>query len=117
MAFKLQKSDGNSSTWADPAMPDLTVRLKQTQTVKALAGKPVVNHLTEVIVSDSHDVVVAGDTVRDTLSVRLRVSGAQESATQLQEIVDLLSNCTSTLWTGENWIEGFTPSTVPAMPV
>lgn len=117
MAFQLQKSDPTSSTWADPAEPTYTVRLKQVSAPKQLAGEATVNHATEIIISRLVDVTIGGETVRDTLSVRMRVSGAVESKTSLDAMADLLCNTLTTAWTdASHWI-GFTPTAVPVVPV
>lgn len=116
MAYQLQKSDGNSTTWVDPAELDRTVRLKQTQTGKSVNGVPMINYKTELIIGDSNGFTAeSGEAVTDTLSVRLSVSGAAGSQSTMEDLLSLVANCI-TIWDGENWVVGFTPSIPPAVP-
>jgi hypothetical protein len=116
MAFQVQKTDGNSTVWADPATPSTTVRCKQTAGRKGLGGNVVDNHITEIIINDLNDVTIGDDTVPDTLSIRVRISGSVHSHTRARALVGLLTN-TLNSWDDENYVIGFTPSTVPAFPV
>jgi hypothetical protein len=115
MAFQLQKSDGNSATYADPTDADYTVRVKQTQVSKSLDGKPVKNWITEVIMGRTNPIEVEGIDAVDQCSVRLRISGAVQSAAALQAMADLLAGCIAE-WSDEHWLIGFNPTSVPAIP-
>jgi hypothetical protein len=115
MAYQLLKSDGNSSTWADPANLNRTVRLKQTSAPKTANGVTVTNHLTEVIINDTNSYDVGSAPVVDALSVRLRASGSSDSHAELQVLAALLADLVDQ-WSSDSYLVGFTPSSVPIDP-
>lgn len=113
----LLKSDGNSVTYANPNEPARTFRVKQTSSPKSIDGVPVVNHVTEFILLDKVDHTIGEKTIRDSISVRLRVSGATES----EEAMNLLLNRLG--FSVEQWrvdadghvLVGFSPPSEPAV--
>lgn len=120
MPFQVQKTDGNSTTFVDPTKPDRFVRVKQTSVPKFIDGVPVANWITEIIAGTRVGFVPEGgapeNQVIDTLSVRMRISGAAESTVPLQALADLVCHSVKDLWTDEHVLIGFTPTTVPADP-
>jgi hypothetical protein len=114
MAFQLKRTDGNSTTWADPSDPNRSFRLKQTTSNKVLGGVTVENHVSEIIIGEPHGVTVEGVDAVDTLSVRLKVSGSVYSESQLLLNVELLCD-TLEAWVADHYLSGFTPASVPAL--
>jgi hypothetical protein len=113
MSFKVQKTDSFGVTYADPANPHVTVRVKNTNGNKSIDGHSVTNRVTEVIVNSTNFVSFGDETAGDAVSVRLRVSGAVQSATHVAELLAGLAALVPT-WTTEDVFEGFPPSTAPS---
>jgi len=115
MSLKVQKTDPFGVTFADPADPGNTVRLKATRSLKSLGGANTTNYVTEIIVGDDVPVTIAGVSTQDTVSVRIRVSGSAESMSRIAELVSGLATILPT-WVGEDVLVGFTPTTAPSFP-
>lgn len=116
MAFRKLRSDASSITYADPANPDLTVRVKQSSSTKNLGNSSIPNITTEIIINDLFDVTVGSEAFPEALSVRTKVSGSYLSKTQKKALVGLMTACL-TAWANEDVLDGFEPATVPVMPV
>lgn len=110
--LKLYSTQSNGVTYSDPMDPDYQVRFKTTSSPKNLDGQRVQNFVTEIAVSDTHDVEVGNKVVQDTLSVRLRISGAGVSVGELKKIVADLAAQVNT-WASEDVLLGFNPETAP----
>lgn len=113
---KLLRTEQTGVIYADPADPDLTVRFRNTSAVKNLNGTPVKNYTTEIIYNDSHTITVGAANAEDALSVRLRVSGASQSAVRIRQLLLGLAAQVGT-WETEKVFVGFAPTTVPAITV
>lgn len=112
--LKVLHVDGSGVTYADPADRGNTVRFKSSTSKKALNGIPVSNHVTEIIYNDDFAAEVAGVSVQDALSVRLRTSGTAASSARLREI--LLSMAAQVgQWESEGVFTGFPPVTAPVI--
>lgn len=115
MAFpvtKLKTSDPLGVTYSAPTEPDLTVRFKTVQSQKNVGGKTLTNFAHEIIINDANPVTVGSDTVNDQVSVRIRISGANESRARISEILAELAAKLVT-WDGEDVFIGFEPVTAP----
>lgn len=109
------RDNADGVTFVDPTETDFTVRFKTTANPKSLGDARVQNYISEIIINDLNNVTVAGATVQDAVSVRLRVSGAAESMARIKAIVDNLATQIGT-WETENVFLGFEPTTVPTNP-
>jgi len=110
------RQENSGVIYADPALPTLTSRFRNTTSNKTLNGVNVVNYLTEIIVNDQNEITVAtGVTANDAVSVRLRVSGAAGSAARKAVLLHALADQINT-WAGEHVFEGFNPTTAPVIP-
>lgn len=112
LAVKSQDSTG--ITYADPAKPDMTVRFRFNTINKTLNGVVCPNYSTEIIANDNNSITVGGQAALDALSVRIRVSGTLASKARLRDILTSLAAQAAT-WETENVMQGFRPSTVPAI--
>lgn len=112
MAFKIQKIEPTGVIYADPADPDLQVRLKNTQTAKSLNGVSTTNQLTELIATDTYPVVIGGVNANDALSVRVRISGGITTVARKKAIIASVT-ATLTAWVDEDVLVGFNPTSVP----
>lgn len=110
--LKLYSTQSNGVTYSDPVDPDYQVRFKTTSSPKNLDGQRVQNYVTEIAMSNTHDVNVGSKVVQDTLSVRLRISGAGVSVSALKKMVSDLASQVNT-WAGEDVLLGFNPETAP----
>ena len=110
--LKLLRSEATGPVFANPSDPDLTVRFRSTSSPKSLNGVSTKNYTTEIVYNDSNSVVIAGTNAQDAVSVRLRVSGSNESMPRIAEILACLSVQLSA-WTAEKVFVGFNPDTVP----
>lgn len=113
--LSLKRSEQNGVLYADPVAPDLTVRFRNTTQQKTLNGVNVTNYMCEIIANDNNAVTIDGVAAVDALSVRIRVSGTAESATQLGVILNALAAKIPS-WVSEHVFQGFNPTTVPAIP-
>lgn len=115
-SLKIYNTDASGVVYADPLDPSYQVRFKFSKTRKSLAGQQVDNHVTEIIysdlvcVSDSCNLTLAK--ANDTVSVRLRISGATQSVSSLKTIIADMAAQVST-WADEDILIGFRPTTVP----
>lgn len=108
--------DKTGSTFADPLDPDYTVRFKTNKTVKRVDGVSLDNYRSEIIINDLYPVTAGSSTVKDTISIRISVSGSDLSRDRQDEILNQLCAQVPT-WSGENVFLGFRPVTVPSNPV
>lgn len=115
MPTQLYSRDANGVTFANPADPDYTIRFKNTQTRKSLAGVQVVNHVEEIVVNDLFPVTLGNTTANDSVSVRIRVSG---SALAHERVKAILKSVAAQLpaWADGNVALGFEPTVPPATP-
>lgn len=113
---KLLRLEQTGVIYADPADPDLTVRFRNTSSVKNLNGTPVKNYTTEVIYNDSNTITVGAANAEDALSVRLRVSGASQSSARIRQLLLGLAAQVGT-WETEKVFVGFAPTTAPTITV
>lgn len=115
MPTQLYSRDANGVTFADPADPDFTIRFKNTQTRKSLAGVQVVNHVEEIVVNDLVPVTLGNSSANDSVSVRIRVSGSAQSHARVKSILKSLA-AQLPAWADGNVALGFEPGTPPATP-
>lgn len=113
--LQVLRQENSGVIYADPAKPDLTVRFRNTSSNKTLNNVNVKNYLTEIIVNDGNPVTVSGVSATDAVSVRLRVSGAVESAARIAVLLHALAEQVDT-WQSEAVFSGFNPSTAPVIP-
>lgn len=112
LAVKSQDSSG--VTYALPTKPDMTVRFRFNTTNKTLNGVVTPNYSVEIIANDNNAVTVGGASALDALSVRIRVSGSLASKERLRDMLtSLCAQCAT--WETENVMQGFRPTTVPAL--
>jgi len=110
------REDSTGVIYANPAKPDQIVRFRNTTSQKTLSGVPVTNYLTEIIYNEDNEITVAtGVTAKDAISLRIRVSGAALSMTQLSVLIHSMADQIQT-WAGQNVFTGFAPSTAPVIP-
>ena len=112
--LKVLRQEQTGVVYADPSDPNLTVRFRNTTSNKTLNGVQTKNYLTEIIVNDDNSVTVGGVAAQDALSVRVRVSGTNESQTRIGAILTALGNQLAT-WHGEKVFVGFNPTTAPVI--
>lgn len=110
--LKLYSQQTNGNTWADPSDPDYTVRFKTNASPKSIDGQRTTNYMTEIIVNDNYPVSVGGKDVVDALSVRIRTSGAIESISQLNAMVDDVVSQLKAVWLADDVLSGFPVSAV-----
>lgn len=114
--LQLYSQQTNGVTYCDPNDPDMTVRFKTTSSQKVLDGKKVINYITEIAANDNVAIDVGGAQVIDANSVRIRTSGALQSAPRLQQmLLDLAAKVEA--WGTEKVFLGFKPSTLPVNTV
>lgn len=114
--LQLYSQQPNGVTYCDPSYPDMTVRFKTTSSQKVLDGKKVINYITEIAANDNAVIEVGGVQVVDANSVRIRTSGALQSAPRLKQmLLDLASKVDA--WGDESVFLGFKPTTPPVNTV
>jgi len=113
--LQLLRQENNGVVYTDPAKMDLTVRFRNTTSKKTLNSVPVANSLSEIIINDANSVTVGGVSAVDAVSVRLRVSGANESAARIAVLLHALAEQLDT-WITEKVHSGFRPTTAPVIP-
>lgn len=112
---QIVRYEPNGVVFSDPTDPDFTVRFKQSSTQKTLNGIAVKNNVTEIIINDQNLVTVGNTPLVDSLSVRIKVSGAVDSAERLGDILGEISTQIPT-WINEHVFQGFNPATAPVNP-
>jgi len=112
--LSVKSQDSTGVTYALPTNPDLTVRFRQSVVKKTLDGHQLNNYSLDIISNDLNPITVGSDTVKDPLSVRVRVSGTLESKGRLR---DILTSIAASLpqWETENVCQGFRPATAPVL--
>lgn len=114
--LQLIRQDSTGVTYANPAKPDQTVRFQNTTSQKTLNGVSVPNYRTELIYNEQNSIEVATDVyAADAISVRLSVSGASMSATQLGVLILSLAAQLSA-WNTQHVFAGFPPTSAPVIP-
>lgn len=109
------RQDNTGVTYANPTKPDQTVRFRSTTSQKTLNGVSVPNYRVEIIYNEQNSIVVATDVnAVDAISVRLSVSGASMSATQLGVILLALAAQISA-WNTQHVFAGFPPTSAPVI--
>lgn len=114
MSLKIQKIDNSGVTYADPSVPTLSYRFKQTEANKSLSGQPVRNHVTEIIINDDSPVVIGAVNANDAVSIRLRVSGTVLSKARIKGLLHSLVVGLDD-WSDEDVFGGFRPVTPPVV--
>lgn len=114
VTLSVKSQDNAGVTYADPAKPDMTVRFRFSTTTKQLNGVSVPNYATEIIANDNNPITVGSVSAQDALSVRVRCSGALESKARLRDILTSIGAALAQ-WETENVMQGFRPSTAPAI--
>lgn len=112
---KVFKRDATGVTFVDPVRPTFSVRFKTISARKSIDGLPLQNVATDIIVNDLNNVVVAGKTIGDPLSIRIRTSGATVSMTRLVSILNSVAGQLDN-WATEDVLLGFEPTTLPVNP-
>jgi hypothetical protein len=113
--LKVLRHNADGVTYADPADPNLTVRLRSSSATKSLNSIPVSNYVTEIIYNDDNPITVSAVNAQDAVSVRLRTSATKESAVRLKEILLSMAAQVGT-WSDQGVFVGFEPSTAPVIP-
>jgi len=111
----LLRQEASGVIYADPAKPAYTIRFRNTKANKTLNGVNTNNYACEVIYNDDNTVTIGGVSAVDAVSIRLRVSGAAESATRISAILTTLAAQVMT-WDGQHVFQGFNPTTAPTVP-
>lgn len=114
ITLSVKSQDSSGVTYADPAKPDMTVRFRNSSVNKTLNGVVTPNYATEIIANDNNSITVGGQSALDALSVRIRVSGTLSSKARLRDILTSIAAQLPT-WETENVMQGFRPSTAPAI--
>jgi len=112
LTLAVKSLDSNGITFALPSKPDLTVRFRFSSVNKSLNGIVVPNYATEIIINDNNEITVGSETVQDSLSLRLRISGTNYSSTRLGQMLAMIIAQSGT-WYSENILSGFRPTTAP----
>lgn len=108
--------DATGVTFSDPSsVSGFSVRFKTASARKTIDGLLLQNSMTEIIVADTNQVTVGAKTVNDPLSIRVRVSGAVNSAARVKAILASIAGQLPT-WGNEDVFLGFEPVTVPVNP-
>lgn len=108
--------DAYGVTYADPVDPDFRIRFKNSTVGKNLNGVHTTNHISEVIVSDVSAVDLGGVAANDTISIRVRISGALESNERKIALVKSIA-AQLDVWVDEHILTGFPPETLPVVPI
>lgn len=114
MSLKLQRQNADGVTYADPVDPNMTVRFRNSATVKSLSGVPVENYATEIIYNDDNAITVSGVAAQDAVSIRLRVSATKESAVRVKQILTSMAAQLDE-WADEAVFVGFQPESIPVI--
>lgn len=114
LTLSVKSQESNGVTYAIPTKPDFTTRFRYNTVNKSLNGLVVPNYATEIISNDLHSVTIAGQSVLDALSIRIRVSGSLASKARLHDMLCSLAVQLHT-WEGENVMQGFRPTTAPQL--
>lgn len=115
MTLKIQKIEPTGVVYSDPADPGLTFRFKSSTQNKSLNGVAVANYTTEIIVNDDSDITINDVNAVDALSIRLRVSGTNQSMARVKVLLASLAGGISD-WADEDVFIGFNPVTAPQVP-
>jgi len=113
--LQLLKTEPTGLVFSDPAVPGLTIRFRNTSSMKTLNGVSVKNLMAEIICNDANSVTVGGVAAIDPVSIRIRVSGAAESATRIGVLLEALRDQIDN-WNSEHFFQGFNPTTAPVVP-
>jgi len=111
----LKQTLADGVLYSDPADPDYTIRFRNTVAKKTLNGVSVNNYVGEIIFNDDVAVTVGGIAATDAVSIRIRVSGSNESSTRKSAILTTLAAQLMT-WDGQSVFKGFNPTTAPTIP-
>lgn len=114
ITLSVKSRENNGVTYADPAKPDMTIRFRSSTIQKSLNGIQMPNYAVEIIANDNNSITVGSETCLDPISVRLRVSGAIQSKGRLRDIITSIAAQLGT-WETENVMQGFAPTTAPAI--
>lgn len=115
VTLQVIRQENNGVVYADPAKPDTTCRFRSTTAQKTLNGVQVQNIREEIIYNDSNPINPAsGVNANDAISVRLSISGTVQSKARITNILNSMVAQLPT-WVAENVIQGFRPSTAPAI--
>jgi len=110
------RDENTGVVYADASKPDFTVRFRTTRSKKTLNAVQVDNVQTEIIYNDNNAVTVgSGVNANDAVSVRIRVSGADASASRKGVILAALAAQINT-WYSQNVFAGFNPTSAPVVP-
>lgn len=114
---KVFSRDSAGVTYSDPlSVTGFSVRFKTASARKTIDGLLLQNSATEIIIQDTNPVTVGDKTVNDPLSIRIRVSGAINSATRVKAILLAAAGQLPT-WATEDVFLGYEPTTVPVNPI
>jgi hypothetical protein len=116
MALKVQKTQPTGPIYADLDKPDQTVRFASNSRGKNVDGMPLTNVVSQVIINDLAPLTIGEETIKDTVSVRLRVSASSQSSAKVSELIAALA-AQLTTWDAEGVFQGFPPETAPVIPV
>lgn len=111
-SLQLYSQQPNGVTFANPDKPDFQVRFKTTNQPKLIDGVRTTNYITEIIATDINSIELGSKSLRDAVSVRIRVSGSIESHGRMTEIIGNLASQLPA-WVSENVLSGFHPVTSP----
>jgi len=106
--LQLLRRENSGVVYANSSNPSQTVRFRNTTSNKTLNGVSVKNHLLEIIYNENKEITVAtGVNALDPISVRIRISGAAASETQLGVLLASAAAQINT-WVGQHVVLGFT---------
>lgn len=111
MTQKVKDRDQFGVTFADPASPNDTTRVKQETKTKTINGISLDNNTLEIVGLRSAPVKSDGS-VTETISVRIKVSGSSLNQAAARDLAKDVMAAT-TAWLDEDVFVGFDPLTVP----
>lgn len=109
MTFKVKDRDNYGVTFADPAFPNNTRRVKQTPSTKNVSGVSYDANTLEVIALEKGEVVLG---TNETISVRVIIKSSTKNQEAAKTLAKSVFANTST-WLDEDVLTGFDPATIP----
>lgn len=109
MTYKVKDRDNYGVTFADPAFPNNTRRVKQTPSTKNVSGVSYDANTLEVIALEKGEVVSG---INETISVRVIIKSSTKNQATAKALAKSVFANTS-VWLDEDVLTGFDPVTIP----